>query len=382
MHDWFIPAPSKPEFRESIGSEHVFFSYFDGTPVRPYESLPAIAAAGRKYEVRELCVWDRLSLRIYGTAYSPDEDILKYNLEDRQILSEAIRKAVAGGTDVSALVNFRVINPSLDVFRQERLESEIQSALSGTAKTCLFGSALTPGDFFSRHMGPYCNVLSPFSDKYRQRLLEQIQIYLDMGYTSLFYDQPFEDYPDYSRKKSGGVPEMTYAATLDLIRDVRKKLREKNPDAVIMGEQCDVFGSEIIDQWMTWIWSDQDIASAIRVHYSLPQTVINCVVDRKPGLAHITGGGLVSNIPRILPKSCKAIIHKDSWRIPPIFSLLQKKGNISDEEMFQVFNMGIGMVAVAPENEIEGLKAELTKLGETPYPLGEIGEGNREVEVI
>ena len=100
------------------------------------------------------------------------------------------------------------------------------------------------------------------------------------------------------------------------------------------------------------------------------------------GLAHITGGGLVSNIPRILPKSCKAIIHKDSWRIPPIFSLLQKKGNISDEEMFQVFNMGIGMVAVAPENEIEGLKAELTKLGETPYPLGEIGEGNREVEVI
>ena len=86
---------------------------------------------------------------------------------------------------------------------------------------------------------------------------------------------------------------MTYEATLDLIRDVREKLREKNPDAVIMGEQCDVFGSEIIDQWMTWIWSNKDLASAIRVHYSLPQTVINCVVDREPGLAsHAFAAGL------------------------------------------------------------------------------------------
>lgn len=185
------------------------------------------------------------------------------------------------------------MNPSLDVFGKENLESEMQLTLDGTKKTYSFTGALIPGDFFSRHLGPYSNAFSPFSEKSRQRLLRQIQAYLDLGYTSLFYDQPFEDYPDYSRKESGGIPEMTYAATLDLIRDVREKLREKNPDAVIMGEQCDVFGSEIIDQWMTWIWSNKDIASAIRVHYSLPQTVINCVVDREPGLAsHAFAAGL------------------------------------------------------------------------------------------
>ena len=60
-----------------------------------------------------------------------------------------------------------------------------------------------------------------------------------------------------------------------------------------MGEQCDVFGLEIIDQWMTWSWSSQDIAAAIRMHYSLPQTVFNCVIDREPGLAsHAFAAGL------------------------------------------------------------------------------------------
>lgn len=99
------------------------------------------------------------------------------------------------------------------------------------------------------------------------------------------------------------------------------------------------------------------------------------------GLAHITGGGLVDNIPRILPGGCKAIIYKGNWRIPPLFSLLRKEGNIPGKEMFRVFNMGIGMVAVVPEDEAEEVKAELTKLGETPYLLGEIGEGNKEVEI-
>ncbi len=99
------------------------------------------------------------------------------------------------------------------------------------------------------------------------------------------------------------------------------------------------------------------------------------------GLAHITGGGLVGNIPRILPGDCRAIIHKDSWPVQPIFSLLQKEGNILDEEMFKVFNMGIGMAAIVPGDDVDGLKTELTELGETPYFIGEIGKGNKKVEI-
>jgi phosphoribosylformylglycinamidine cyclo-ligase len=99
------------------------------------------------------------------------------------------------------------------------------------------------------------------------------------------------------------------------------------------------------------------------------------------GLAHITGGGMAGNIPRILPQGCKAIIHKGSWPILPVFSILQKEGKIAEEEMFKVFNMGIGMVAVVPGNEVDGIRAALTEEGETPYLLGEIGEGKKEVEI-
>jgi phosphoribosylformylglycinamidine cyclo-ligase len=69
------------------------------------------------------------------------------------------------------------------------------------------------------------------------------------------------------------------------------------------------------------------------------------------GLAHITGGGVIDNLPRILPKDCDAVIETRTWRIPAMFQFLQEKGKINREEMFQVFNMGIGMVIVMAAND-------------------------------
>jgi phosphoribosylformylglycinamidine cyclo-ligase len=64
------------------------------------------------------------------------------------------------------------------------------------------------------------------------------------------------------------------------------------------------------------------------------------------GLAHITGGGLIDNLPRILPQNCDALIETKSWQPPRIFQILRQNGNIAPTEMYQVFNMGIGMVAI------------------------------------
>jgi phosphoribosylformylglycinamidine cyclo-ligase len=69
------------------------------------------------------------------------------------------------------------------------------------------------------------------------------------------------------------------------------------------------------------------------------------------GLAHITGGGLVDNLPRVLPENCDALIETRSWRVPPIFDFLERQGKIDRTEMYQVFNMGIGMVAIVSEND-------------------------------
>lgn len=90
------------------------------------------------------------------------------------------------------------------------------------------------------------------------------------------------------------------------------------------------------------------------------------------GMAHITGGGLVENLPRILPEKMSAILQKDSWTIPPLFQWLQQQGNVADSEMFRVFNCGIGMaLIVAPQHAVNTLKI-LQASGELAWQIGEI----------
>ncbi len=87
----------------------------------------------------------------------------------------------------------------------------------------------------------------------------------------------------------------------------------------------------------------------LRVHKNYQPLLAKVPGGTIKGLAHITGGGLIDNLPRILPKNCDAVIDTRSWKIPAIFQTLQRNGDVDPAEMYQVFNMGIGMVAVVPE---------------------------------
>ncbi|WP_374724379.1 phosphoribosylformylglycinamidine cyclo-ligase [Calidifontibacillus erzurumensis] len=93
------------------------------------------------------------------------------------------------------------------------------------------------------------------------------------------------------------------------------------------------------------------------------------------GLAHITGGGFIENIPRMLPEGLAAEIDLGSWPILPIFKLIEKTGNLDHMEMFNVFNMGIGMVAAVKENEANGVIEALQALGEKAYIFGRVKQG-------
>jgi phosphoribosylformylglycinamidine cyclo-ligase len=97
------------------------------------------------------------------------------------------------------------------------------------------------------------------------------------------------------------------------------------------------------------------------------------------GGAHITGGGLVENVPRMLPEGCRAVIDRGSWPVPPIFQRIAREGNIPDEDMFRTFNMGIGMVLCLPEEQGEAAKAQAESLGERAWIIGRVTEGSREV---
>ncbi len=97
------------------------------------------------------------------------------------------------------------------------------------------------------------------------------------------------------------------------------------------------------------------------------------------GVAHITGGGLTENIPRVLPDGTDAVLYPGRWNAHAIFYLIEKWGNIERDEMYRDFNMGIGMVMILPDEQVEEAFKELEKCGEEPYIIGEITEGNRTV---
>ncbi|UUZ81646.1 phosphoribosylformylglycinamidine cyclo-ligase [Paenibacillus sp. P26] len=97
------------------------------------------------------------------------------------------------------------------------------------------------------------------------------------------------------------------------------------------------------------------------------------------GMAHITGGGFLENIPRVLPEGVNVEIDYGSWPILPIFQLMQREGSISNNDMFRTFNMGIGMVVIVPEDQAEAAKQVFEQHGEKAYTLGRVTAGSRQV---
>ncbi len=98
------------------------------------------------------------------------------------------------------------------------------------------------------------------------------------------------------------------------------------------------------------------------------------VLPQVKGIAHITGGGLIDNVPRILPEGLAARIGRGTWKVPPIFTLIQREGNVSDDEMYHVFNMGLGMILVCAMSEIKRVRSRLPEarlVGEVVAQAGE-----------
>lgn len=98
-------------------------------------------------------------------------------------------------------------------------------------------------------------------------------------------------------------------------------------------------------------------------------------------IAHITGGGFSGNIPRVLPADCKAVIEKSSWKILPIFKLMKELGNISDEDAYRTFNMGIGLVVILSPKNVQQAQKLFKKAGFDSQLIGEVTKGKRSAEL-
>ena len=96
-------------------------------------------------------------------------------------------------------------------------------------------------------------------------------------------------------------------------------------------------------------------------------------------MAHITGGGITGNLPRVLPRGVAAVIEMGSWQVPPIFEHLQQLGNVPQEEMLRTFNMGLGMLLVVPSKKFKKAQTVLERAGEKAFTVGRIVKGDRKV---
>jgi hypothetical protein len=141
------------------------------------------------------------------------------------------------------------------------------------------------GDIWSKHVGPESYVFSPFSAAHQERILRLTRDYLDLGYSSIFYDQPFEYQPDYSRNEHDPTPNATHHAALQLVSQVRRLLLEQDSQAVVIGEESDIHATPYIDQWMSWSIAGPSSTLLERLalmRYSMPHTILSWVVDHEP----------------------------------------------------------------------------------------------------
>jgi phosphoribosylformylglycinamidine cyclo-ligase len=121
----------------------------------------------------------------------------------------------------------------------------------------------------------------------------------------------------------------------------------------------------------------EELLTPHRCYYPLLKPLLER--DWLSAAAHITGGGLTENLPRVLPRRCAAEIHLDRWPVPPVFRLLQRLGNLPAEEMLTTFNLGIGMVLIVPPRHLAGVVRRLRRSRTRFFPIGEVVPGRPRV---
>jgi phosphoribosylformylglycinamidine cyclo-ligase len=133
------------------------------------------------------------------------------------------------------------------------------------------------------------------------------------------------------------------------------------------------------DQYVNEL-KDKTGAALMRTHRSYLSVIKKLTqAEVVSGMAHITGGGITENLPRILPKGMGAVVDRASWTVPPLFTHLQQLGNVEEDEMLRTFNMGIGLIAVIPAEKIKKAKAILNRANERHCLIGRVVRGERKV---
>jgi len=128
--------------------------------------------------------------------------------------------------------------------------------------------------------------------------------------------------------------------------------------------------------------TSQSVGQALLAVHRSYRAALAPVLDRVHGLAHITGGGIPGNLVRVLPDRCEAVVEAASWTVPPLFELLQRGGAVSQDEMRDVFNLGVGMIVIAPATQAAPVRSAAAAAGVPSWILGEVRSGAAGVRFV
>ncbi|MGH7658567.1 MAG: phosphoribosylformylglycinamidine cyclo-ligase [Gemmatimonadales bacterium] len=142
----------------------------------------------------------------------------------------------------------------------------------------------------------------------------------------------------------------------------------------ILFDKCDLQTSDVLD-----VTGRTVAEELLQVHRSYA-SCINPVIEQIHGLAHITGGGIAGNLVRILPEGVRAVVDSASWELPPFFRFLQEAGNVPTDEMRNVFNVGVGMIAVLPPDRVTAVQSAAVAGGVLAWVMGEVVRGDNAVD--
>jgi len=277
--DTWWKAPQPPDrLARSIGHQVIQIRNFDGVPNHRFRDIPQLAEAGLRYGVEDLCVWDPIA----GVYLRPDDGDFWEEFDPSQSLDDlrvALAEAKRAGTNVSVLVNYRLIRANSPLYRKIG-EEQVQRTLFGSPiseewSTCSSEHA----SFRTNYLGRQGVVLCQRSSAFRERALVITRQTLDLGFTSLFIDQAFDYNPCFAEHHEHRSPDDTHEAALEWFKVAAEMVRSDDPEAYVIGESTDVFGAQYLD--LTWSWGWAHVLPQV-MRYTLPETLHCWVVDHQP----------------------------------------------------------------------------------------------------
>ena len=273
LETWWSPPPTPRRLRSAIGYFNVQSREFAGRTINPLESMPAEARFALDHGIRDFCLWDT----IMATYLKPgDGEILAEQPERLDTLRRVLREIRAMGIQISTLVNLRLLSRKYAPWRDHG-EAWVMRTLYGQPQNEMWSSVRGKhAAFLNSWLDECCGVMCQHHPDFQEWALKKIDELLDLGFSSIFIDQPFEMNPCFAADHGHRPGAHGHEGACRWIQEAVGRIRRRDPEAYAIGENGDIWNTQHLQLWWTWAWRGM-LPEVFR--YVLPQSPQSWIID-------------------------------------------------------------------------------------------------------